>query len=406
MTKKNLKQPWMTSQEIKEIFDALGKENTRFVGGCIRNALIGKEITDIDIATSLVPEETIKRLKTSKIRVIPTGLKHGTVTAILNRKNFEITTLRKDVECDGRHAKVAFTDDWKEDAARRDFTINAMSCSLDGKIFDYFGGLEDLDKRLIKFVGDAEQRCKEDYLRILRFFRFFAYYGHMPMDKESLKACQSQAGNISGLSGERIQAEMLKLFLADNLLEAISVMHTKHILQYALPIENLNFDRLEKLIIAEEENKIKPNNIRRLAALIKTDGLTKNQTENLSDKWKLSNKDKKLLQNLSLSKIEISPDSQEIDNKKLIRKLGSDIFTDLILIGWNKNYNTQYKAILKLAKEWKPPVFPVNGGDMQKLGVPSGEKLGKMLKKADKWWEDNNFIPDKEAIINYIKTLI
>ena len=184
------------------------------VGGCVRDAIVKRPIKDIDIATPQTPENVIKLLTAEDIKVIPTGIKHGTVTAVHGKETIEITTLRRDLDCDGRHAEVEFTNNWQEDAARRDFTMNALSMDLDGNIYDYFNGIHDLHKGIVKFVGNPDARVQEDYLRILRYFRFEAHYGTHAIDKESLNACIKFKQNIESLSGERIQAEMFKLLSA------------------------------------------------------------------------------------------------------------------------------------------------------------------------------------------------
>ena len=220
--------PWLTAESSRKLMDVLTASGAeaRFVGGCVRDALLGKidADVDLDVATGLLPDQIIERLEAAEIKAIPTGIAHGTVTAIIAGQSFEITTLRKDVACDGRHADVQFTDDFELDAKRRDFTINAMSTDRLGRLFDYFGGVEDLKAGRIRFVGNAEERVREDYLRILRFFRFYARFGRPPADQQALQACKVEAAGLARLSGERIRSEMLKLLASGNAVAALTLM--------------------------------------------------------------------------------------------------------------------------------------------------------------------------------------
>ncbi|MFQ5959208.1 MAG: CCA tRNA nucleotidyltransferase, partial [Alphaproteobacteria bacterium] len=230
-------QRWMTVRATRAVVDALRAQGAevRFVGGCVRDAVAGRKVTDVDIATPDPPETVIRLLEAAGIRVVPTGIKHGTVTAVVARRPFEITTLRRDVETYGRHAKVAFTDDWTADAARRDFTINALFCAPDGTLYDPFGGLDDLRAGRVRFVGDAVQRIREDVLRLLRFFRFYAHYGRPPPDAEALAACRAMALALPSLSGERVCAELLRLLAADDPAAVLELMIEADVLEFVLP---------------------------------------------------------------------------------------------------------------------------------------------------------------------------
>ncbi|MEM9682546.1 MAG: CCA tRNA nucleotidyltransferase, partial [Pseudomonadota bacterium] len=252
MTHELRSQPWMVAPETVAVLDALehaGAE-ARFVGGCVRDSLIGRQVGDIDIATDAVPERVTEALQAADIRAIPTGIDHGTITAVANGVPFEITTLRRDVETFGRHATVAYTDDWIEDAARRDFTINALSLGRDGTLFDPFGGEADLRAGRIRFVGDARARIQEDVLRLLRFFRFHAYYGRNGLDADGLAACREFATRLSGLSAERIWTELRRLLLAPEPTFVLREMGASDILAEILPEARL-FDGLERLIVLE-----------------------------------------------------------------------------------------------------------------------------------------------------------
>ncbi len=395
---------WMTEEDVTRVFDALlGK--ARFVGGCVRDGLLNKPIKDIDIATSHIPEKTIELLKAKNIKVVPTGLKHGTVTAVIGNKNFEITTLRKDVECDGRHAEVEFTDSWEKDAARRDFTINAMSCTQKGELYDYFGGIDDLQNQVVCFVGDAHVRCEEDILRILRFFRFSAYYGSVPLDMNGLWACTKLANKISSLSAERIQAEMLKLLVAPKASKIVSEMKNISVLKKVLPLDI----EIEKLVFAEKLEKkigLAPNAFVRIAIMAEE---SDRRIEKLGTFWKLSGKDKQYLSSLVLNKFRFAIDDSVDNLIQIIRKTGKELFADLFFIKIAKTggditkLSSLYKKMAKKLDEIEIPQFPVTGKDIMELGVKSGPEVGKILQKAEIWWEEGDYTSSKSEILKFIK---
>ncbi|MGF1609026.1 MAG: CCA tRNA nucleotidyltransferase, partial [Kiloniellales bacterium] len=274
-------QPWMTASETRAVADALTAEGgeVRFVGGCVRDAVAGRPVKDIDIATADPPERVIALLEAAGLTAVPTGLAHGTVTAVSGGRPFEITTLRVDVETYGRHARVAFTDDWEADAARRDFTFNAMSCGLDGSLYDPFGGREDLTAGRVRFVGEAEARIREDYLRLLRFFRFQAHYGRAAPDPEGLAAARALAPRLESLSGERLRNELLRLLQAPEPVAVCRIMLASGVFAAFLP-EARALERLAALIAVEPDGRLPgeelsenepPDALRRLAALLATD---------------------------------------------------------------------------------------------------------------------------------------
>ncbi len=283
----------MTAPETGEVIRALTRDGAavRFVGGCVRDALAGRNVRDIDIATPDPPETTLRLLEAAGLRAIPTGIEHGTITAVSGGRHFEITTLRIDVETDGRRATVAFTDDWTADAARRDLTINALSCSPDGEIFDPFGGADDLSAGRIRFVGDAAARIREDVLRLLRFFRFYAQFGNPPPDREGLAACRTLADLLPTLSGERVQAELFKLLACAASPDVLALMAAEGILAHVLP-EAADFERLRGLIAIESAAAVAPRPGRRLAAMLDLDAA---DTRALADRLRLSGKDRDYL---------------------------------------------------------------------------------------------------------------
>src|SRR4051794_40522346 len=268
---------WRKRRGMVRLLDALGANAalTRYVGGAVRDDLLHLPVSDVDLATRLQPEEVIQRLEAAKIKAVPTGIEHGTITAVGDGHPFEVTTLRRDVSTDGRRAIVAFTDDWREDAARRDFTINALFADPQtGEVFDYFGGLEDLKRRHIRFIGDPLQRIAEDHLRILRFFRFHARFGSGTPDAAALNACAARANDLMALSRERIADELVKLLGMADPSHTVGIMLERGILRPVLPeIHARTIADLRALIAAEQEAKIKPGALRRLAALLPRDPL-------------------------------------------------------------------------------------------------------------------------------------
>jgi len=381
MDKKIEVQKWMKLDETSKVMSALGE--ARFVGGCVRDAIIGKHVNDIDICTPHKPDEVTKLLEEQGIKTIPTGIEHGTVTAVIGKHKYEITTLRKDVDCFGRHAEVEFTDNWEEDAARRDFTFNALSMDMEGNIHDYFGGLKDLEDKVVKFVGDAKTRIEEDYLRVLRLFRFHSHYGEGDILPENLDAVKAEIGGLESLSGERIQVEMMKILKAKNPAYVLKTMNDLKVIEAVSG--GISFD------IKKVEGLTKP--IDRLAAAISSKDI-----EKISDRWKLSNKDTQNLENIHKCLDEISAGDTEAKQKSILRKYGKDIFVSSASIASLKEH-------LDLASSWEIPELPVRGKDVVALGVEEGKKIGELLSKAEELWESKDYKPLKKELIDYIKEL-
>ncbi|HSM96689.1 MAG TPA: CCA tRNA nucleotidyltransferase, partial [Rhizomicrobium sp.] len=346
----------MTNADTRAVMDALG--DARFVGGVVRNALMGREVSDIDIATPLTPQDVTKKLEAAKLKAVPTGIEHGTVTAISNGRPYEVTTLRRDVSTDGRRAVVAFTTDWAEDAQRRDFTMNALYADASGEVFDSVGGVADLKAGRVRFVGDPATRIREDFLRILRLFRFHAWYGKGEIDKPALQAAAAEKANLKQLSGERVAREMLKLLLAEDPVPVLRSMAATGLLGEIVPGE-LNIARLERLVSIDANNFFPPDAILRLAALLPDRTAAANE---ISDRWKLSNADRERLADLCGNTEKVVSYLSIKEVRKLLYKLGIARFKDRVFLKWaddpKESKFIQWRALLAMADAWERPKFP------------------------------------------------
>ena len=357
---------------MKRLLAALGGNEglTRYVGGSIRDDLLGLPVNDIDLATRIPPDEVIRRLEKAKIKAVPTGIDHGTITAVSDGHPFEITTLRRDVSTDGRRATVAFTDDWQEDAARRDFTINALSADPEtGELFDYFGGLADLENRHIRFIGDPLQRIAEDHLRILRFFRFHARFDAGEPDNAALKACTARANDLMGLSRERIADEMLKLLAVADPSTTVGIMLERGILTPVLPeISAERLSDLKGLIAAERTAGVEPDPLRRLAALLPRDPAV---AEAVAARLRLSNKARK--------RLSCAAGEDGCEPKASAYRIGIECAVDRLLIA------AQAPEAAEIAA-WHVPRLPITGGQLIKRGVPEGPLVAKTLRSIEDEW--------------------
>lgn len=397
------RQPWMTAPETRTVMDALG--DARFVGGVVRNALAHREVSDIDIATPLVPDDVMAKLKAANIAFVPTGIEHGTVTALVNGKPFEITTLRRDVSTDGRRAVVAFAKDWAEDAQRRDFTMNALYAGADGEVFDTVGGVADLNAGRVRFVGDPVTRIREDYLRVLRLFRFHAWYGKGELDSAALKAAASEKAGLAKLSGERVQKELLKLLDAENPVAVLRAMAAPSILSEVLP-GDLQLQRLEKLVAIDTANFFAPDGLLRLAALLPSDAGAGN---GIADRVKLSNADRDRLIDLAGRKEKIVSYLSIREVRKLLYRLGNKRFRDRVFLRWAedpKDSVIQWRAMLAMADAWEKPVFPLTGREVMHAGVPEGPLVGRVLSEVEEWWIDSDFTEDEFSIAERLKAVV
>jgi poly(A) polymerase len=370
----------------------------------VRNALREKPVSDIDIATPLKPDEVVKRLEAAGLKAVPTGIEHGTITAVAKGKPFEITTLRRDVETDGRRAVVAFSDDWAEDAQRRDFTMNALYASADGEVFDTVGGVEDLKAQHVRFVGDPVTRIREDYLRILRLFRFHAWYGKGEIDSAALHASAAEKAGLAGLSAERVQKEVLKLLEAEDPMPSLRAMAATGILGDVLP-GALNLPRLERLIAIDTDCFFEPDDVLRLAALLPADGVAA-----ISDRLKLSNAHRERLSDLARGKEKIVSYLSIKEVRKLLYLIGPQRFKDRVFLKWAddlKASNTmQWRALLALADSWQRPKFPLTGESVMAAGVARGPLIGRILSEVEEWWIDSDFIDDEFSLAERLKAVV
>ena len=399
--------PWMTAPATRAVIDALTADgaDVRFVGGCVRDALLGRESNDIDIGTPDRPERVLTLLQGAdiKTRTVPRGMAHGTVTALAGGSRYEITTLRRDERTDGRHAEVAFTDNWQEDAARRDFTINAMSTSPDGTLHDYFGGREDLETGHVRFVGDPATRIAEDHLRLLRFFRFYAWYGRGAPDEGALGACSAAAHTIPSLSGERLQGEILKLLAVSDPSPAIETMRKAGVLTVLLP-EAQGTERLARLI-AIEGCVGEADPIRRLGALL----ADAEAAHEVAARWRLPGADGARLADLCAPPAPLTPDLDRSTQRRRLYRLGRTLFRDLVLLAWAKETEGEneaaWRAMLEAAEAWEEPALPVTGADVLECGVESGPAVGRLLFAVEAWWKDRDFEPDRTAALAKLREL-
>jgi poly(A) polymerase len=369
---------WRSKRGMKRLLRALGADEgrTRYVGGAVRDDLLGLPVSDIDLATQIPPDEVVQRLQKARIKAVPTGIEHGTVTAVSDGQPVEITTLRRDVSTDGRRATVAFTDDWREDAARRDFTINALSADpLTGEMFDYFNGLADLEQRHVRFIGDPLQRIAEDHLRILRFFRFHARFGAGAPDKAALEACTARANDLMALSRERIADELLKLLALDDPSPTVAIMVDRGIFSPVLPeIDETAPKNLNALIACERASGIAPDPLRRFVALLPRDPSV---AEAVAARLRLSNKAKKRL--ICVAGEEFGPSPQA-----LAYWVGVDCAVDRLLLAG------RVEDAAALAS-WHRPRMSIGGGALIKRGLPEGPVVARTLRVIEDRWVEAGF---------------
>lgn len=395
-------QSWPHAASARKVLDALaaaGGEG-RFVGGCVRDAIIGRPIRDIDIATNLPPEKVIDALAAAGLRSVPTGLKHGTVTAIADHVGYEVTTLRHDLETDGRHATVAFTDDWRADAARRDLTMNALFCDGAGQVHDYFGGLADIAAGQVRFVGDPAQRMDEDCLRILRFFRFHADYAAGDFDTAAIAAAIQRRQELKRLSGERLRQETLKLLVARNGVAVWAEMLNLGIAEAYLP-QATSLDRLQKVAKLEQDLGEGPDAVRRLAALAIT-----GSGPVIGETLKLANAERARLDLMSAARPPFNATDAHLIRRQ-IYDLGNAAALDLLLLDWGQSGSeADGHRAFDIIRHWQRPAFPLAGRDLLKLGLDAGPDLGAKLAELEAWWIAGDFTATRDACLEKARALV
>ena len=370
-------------------------EEARVVGGAVRNALMDIPVGEVDIATTAVPDEVIRRAKVANIRFVPTGIEHGTVTLIVDGHPYEVTTLREDVETFGRRAKVAFGRDWARDAERRDFTINALSASVDGTVYDYASGLDDIAQRRVRFIGEPARRIAEDYLRILRFFRIHAAYGEGLIDRDGLNACIAGRAGLANLSAERIRAEMLKLLVAPAASPALREMSDAGLLLTLLGGVTYHA-AFDGMVAAETQLALSPDAIRRLAALsvaIVEDAVR------LTQRLRLSNAESARLDSMGYRWWRLAA-LDEARARVRLYKLGPDRYRDRVMLGWARAGGDaqDWQSLATLPARWTAPVFPLKASDFMVQGWLPGPELGAALARAEHAWIDAGFPSGKAEL--------
>lgn len=382
---------------LLEILNANGEE-TRVVGGAVRNLLFGLPLAEIDLATTAEPGALIKRVTAAGFKAVPTGIEHGTVTAVVDGKPFEVTTLREDVETDGRHAVVRFGRDWARDAARRDFTINAFSLSAEGVVYDYCGGLADIEGRHVRFIGDADKRIAEDYLRALRFFRFFAAYDEGEPDRAGLVACARARDRLGQLSRERVRAEIMKLLIAKRAPEAMIAMADVGIFDHVFgnAADSMVLSRLAEI---EASHEIAPDAVRRLAAIAARVG---DDATRLRERLRLTNEEYRRLASMADRWWLLNPEAGDAYARETLYRIGADEYFDRALIAFAHSgasaADEGWGALISLPQRWTPPKFPLSAKDFMDRGIEKGPGLGAALAKAEDAWIAAGFPLDKAAI--------
>ena len=396
---------WLNSPEILKVFEAFqtAGQDVRAVGGCVRDSLLNRPVTDVDMATPALPDEVMQLAETAGLKAIPTGLAHGTVTVVSDRQPFEITTLRKDIETDGRHAVVAFSTDWEEDAARRDFTMNALYLDKSGRLTDFFGGVADARAGRVRFIGKPSDRIKEDYLRILRFFRFDAHYGKTPIDPEALADCKAHASGLKELSGERVQTEFLKLLEAGRSPTYAQLLNETGASD-AIFGWKLDFEAAKRLDGFQMEHYTRFPAAAFLAVLVAPDAV------GAADRMKLSNALRaEVLSYLDMPLPSNLASSEEARRMLFYKHGANNALLAVMVQGALERHElawTELEEIAWAAKDWSAPRFPVTGQDVLEAGLSPGPAVGETLRLLEDWWCLRAFEPDRAALLTKLDQLV
>jgi poly(A) polymerase len=392
---------WLKDPALQKLLGVLNETGTtRVAGGAVRNALLGLPVSDVDLATTLTPQEVMTIAEQSGLEVHPTGIAHGTVMAVVDRKPFEVTTLRVDVETYGRHARVKFTDDWTADAARRDFTMNALYCDASGKVHDPLGGFPDLKRRLIRFVGKPEARIKEDYLRILRFFRFNAQYGRGALDAEGLKQSVRLRKHLEQLSGERIRQELWKLLAAPGAVRMLKVMENSGVSRIILG-QTQDVRSVERMAATDEVLKLAPDPLLRLELLT-------GDARAYRDRLKLTKAEMARLKALRQAGAPL-PNLRPRERRVVLYQLGRQTYADSIRLAWARSKASSddraWRDLLRFERKTQLPRFPVTGNDLKRSGIEAGPHMGAILKALEDWWMAAGFPEDKETVLKRLEIM-
>jgi poly(A) polymerase len=402
--------PLVRNLDVQAVLTALNTAQAdcaRLVGGCVRDAVLGKLAHDIDIACQLGPEAVIAALQAAGIKVVPTGLAHGTVTAIPAGKPVEVTSLRTDVATDGRYAEVVFTDDWLADARRRDLTMNALYCDAQGRVFDPIGsGIDDAKAGLVRFVGDAGTRVAEDYLRILRFFRFHAFYGKGAPDAVALAACARHQGGMAKLSVERVWMELKRLLAAPDPRVVLRAMVETGVLAAILP-ETEGLEALQHLVEIENSLFLDPEPLQRLMALLPRDPAP---VAGLVSRLKLSSAEGERLLGWAADQTEIQSYLSARDVRRALYRMGAQLYLDRVRLAWahdrEPRRTSQWRAMIALSSGFVAPRFAVTGEQVLAAGARPGPAIGQILRELERWWVENDFTDDEMGLVERLKALV
>jgi poly(A) polymerase len=410
-------EPWLTAPETVRVVTALQRDgaDVRFVGGCVRDALAHKHVSDIDIGTPDLPDRVTALLAADGIKTVPTGIDHGTVTAVIDKRTFEITTLRRDVETDGRRAVVAYTDDWIVDSSRRDFTINALSATPNGDVYDYHNGIPDLAHGKVQFIGRADARIEEDHLRILRYFRFYGHYGRPPADVAAFNACRKHADKLHEISAERIRHEMLRILMSPDPADVFLLMKNAHVLDVVLP-EAGNIGRLRATAWLSTRalvlDGLHADPIRRLGASLRAD----TDASAIGSRLRLSNRESDRLVKMTEIVHALREPLSENATQRLVHVHGGEAVADATILAWAERLaevaklpsdeTAARRTMLEIALAWKSPTFPIDGKDAQALGLERGPQIGKVLRQVENWWAAGDFNADRDACLAQLQKAI
>ena len=391
MTDFIIRDTWLNEPRLQELMRVIAEAggDVRVAGGAVRNSLLGVPISDVDLATTMLPDDLMHVCKAAGFGVHPTGIDHGTVTVVNKGQPFEVTTLRLDVETDGRRAVIAFTENWEADALRRDFTMNAMYCDASGKMYDFTDGYGDIQRKRVRFVGDSALRIKEDTLRILRFFRFHSWYGKGAPDRIGLAACVKLKSGLKKISAERIRQELMKLIIAPRAVDTLKVMATSGILRVILPYTE------DWRVIG----RLPADAVLRLFVLAR-------KPSTLKDLLRLSNEESLRIENLSAAP-ELSPKLRDAEQRSMFYQLGEQTYVDVVRLSWAQSKashsSAKWQALLDLPQEWSLPKFPITGRDLIELGHTPGPAMGEVLRQLEDWWVASDFVPSREDLLKRIE---